>query len=771
MKNAADTKAAEQSEYRRVRIDVPDAAYTATGLDYVDFECLDVLSELVAILSDPDLISDTSCFTTEYENVVNEEGERVFTTDVNSGHWQQRTEGVLFGEQPADRRVQYMLGPLIVFADGVALSKKGDQGAKPIMITLACLSPEVRQRKGAWRVCGYLPKLEGQAAKNTTAFQEAQIDLYLACMSFFFEPLCEAYDAGGIYVAILDRVVCIVPVVAYFTVDSMEAGLMCGVRASVASKYPCRFCWCPGHQMNDPDCDVNSILRGATEMRHLCSNVQEVKETKGHKVRGGALETKWSVRAKQNPLWDLPYGANPRGLFGACPPELLHQYLLGMMKYAYKFTWNLIESYSPSAGSAMSATACRVDQRFKWFNTRHVDPELPRIRFRKGARELKKLEGKDYRALVLQFIVVLGVGGNIIPAAAAATVQRVLWKVCEVYDMLTTYDGHTAYGLGILDRRIRLMMRDFKACFGKFSKSDCRFMKFHFCLHLVMVILEWASMRAVDSSFGEAKQKEVRRDWLITSRRPEHVHTELSRVSARTRSVVATAAFHGVNLNAPKVRRVVEDNLSGPSVDYDVATGVTTPHRELPYRVRGVGLRKALQMYNNANEQCLGQNVDALDVTLYGCMRLTAEGSPGPTIFHASPSVYTKPWYDFVRVMCADAGEPYFAAGLLQAFVCVHLPEEEDLFLALVQLYGSRTKSSAVSIEARYDWDMASPRAFQHGVKGVPFPVLQAGVYKNGDPYLWLVDTESISRGLWAQQCFDNPTNFWFYTRGDCTEK
>ena len=48
MKNAADTKAAEQSEYRRVRIDVPDAAYTATGLDYVDFECLDEVYDMLS---------------------------------------------------------------------------------------------------------------------------------------------------------------------------------------------------------------------------------------------------------------------------------------------------------------------------------------------------------------------------------------------------------------------------------------------------------------------------------------------------------------------------------------------------------------------------------------------------------------------------------------------------------------------------------------------------------------------------------------------------
>jgi len=771
MKDSADEKAGAASEYRTARFHVPDADYTATGLAYVDFECLDVLTELVAILSDPDLIRDASSFTTEYAEVFNEAGERVFTTDVNSGHWQKRTEGVLFGDQPADRDVMLRLGPLIIFTDGVALTKKGDQSAKPIMITLACLSPEVRQRKSAWRICGYLPKLEGQAAKSTTAFKEAQIELYLGCMSFFFEPICAAYDAGGIFVSVLGKVVCIVPVVAFFTVDSMEAGLMCGVRASISSKFPCRFCWCPGHQMNDPYCDVSTILRQAEHMRTVCTQIQALKETPRRKCEGEAMETQFSVRALYNPLWDLPYGANPRGLYGACPPELLHQYLLGMMKYAYKHTWHLIESYSPG-GSDMSSRAVRVDQRFKWFNVRHVDPELPNIAFRKGAFKLKKLEGKDYRALVLQFIVVLGAEGNIIPAEAAAVVQRVLWKVCEVYDMLTAYEGHTSAVLALLDRRIRLMMREFKACFGQYSKSNCCFMKFHFCLHLIHVILEWASMRAVDSGFGEAKQKDVRRDFLVTSRRPTHLHTELSRVSLRARHVVAAAAGFGINLNARPVRRPVEDCLRGPWVDYDVATGISTPHRELPYRVRGQGFRTALNNFNDANDHCLGNDVNLADVNLFTSMRLTAAGSPGPTIFHASPSVYNKPWYDCVRIMCDDGDGQFFAPGLLQTFVLVHVPgRTHPLLLALVQLFGVRTQSNAANVTLRYNHNMDSRAAFQHGVEGVPFPVMERCVYKSGEPYLWLVDTECISKGLWAQQCFDNPSKFWFFVRGECTER
>jgi hypothetical protein len=34
--------------------------------------------------------------------------------------------------------------------------------------------------------------------------------------------------------------------------------------------------------------------------------------------------------------WDLPFGANPHGVFGATPPEMLHQYDLGLLKTTWE---------------------------------------------------------------------------------------------------------------------------------------------------------------------------------------------------------------------------------------------------------------------------------------------------------------------------------------------------------------------------------------------------------------------------------------------------
>jgi hypothetical protein len=142
MRATTKRNASGQSGYLKHRCFV-ESAYTNTGLGHVDFEYLDILSVIVDILSDPAIVSSLDDITQKSE-VVEEEGQRVFNGNINSGRWQERTEGILFG---ADGSAEITLGPIIIFIDGVALTKRGTQSAKPIMVTLACLKPEVRQKK------------------------------------------------------------------------------------------------------------------------------------------------------------------------------------------------------------------------------------------------------------------------------------------------------------------------------------------------------------------------------------------------------------------------------------------------------------------------------------------------------------------------------------------------------------------------------------------------------------------------------------------------
>lgn len=89
---------------------------------------------------------------------------------------------------------------------------------------------------------------------------------------------------------------------------------------------------------------------------------------------------------------------------------------------------------------------------------------------------------------------------------------KVLWQIAEVHYRLQdpTYSGYGEVDLNKLERLIKSMMVGFYDAFHVFDKVDCGFIKYHFLLHLIWVLREWASMGAVDTCFGEVKHKVVK---------------------------------------------------------------------------------------------------------------------------------------------------------------------------------------------------------------------------------------------------------------------
>ena len=104
----------------------------------------------------------------------------------------------------------------------------------------------------------------------------------------------------------------------------------------------------------------------------------------------------------------MPFGANPRGIYGATPPEILHQYDLGIIKHAYLCMLGVIKAESLVSGGAYTARMRVLDDRLMKFDIRHADAAMPRVRFASGASNLSKLNASEYAPLLWQMIVVLG---------------------------------------------------------------------------------------------------------------------------------------------------------------------------------------------------------------------------------------------------------------------------------------------------------------------------------------------------------------------------
>jgi hypothetical protein len=88
----------------------------------------------------------------------------------------------------------------------------------------------------------------------------------------------------------------------------------------------------------------------------------------------------------RNAFWSgVPFGGEGLGINGAAVPDMLHQYLLGVLKRAFESTKDLITSCAKVNGTASAGSRFRIlDQRFKGFTPRHCDRWMAKKHFSAG---------------------------------------------------------------------------------------------------------------------------------------------------------------------------------------------------------------------------------------------------------------------------------------------------------------------------------------------------------------------------------------------------
>jgi len=173
--------------------------------------------------------------------------------------------------------------------------------------------------------------------------------------------------------------------------------------------------------------------------------------------------------------------------------------------------------------------------------------------------------------------------------------------------------------LTLLQSGIVAMLKEFKAVWGRFSKSSCAFLKYHLALHLTWVIKFYGSLRAVDTAHGEGVNKDVKRLYRSTNRKAHDRSLQMHAVTVRKNYAEATAralgAFFrssslnvcfflprpaaavctlthtllplprsdvpGIQLKRAPTNRGSQDRMTGVAAEFNLATGSTRPHRGL----------------------------------------------------------------------------------------------------------------------------------------------------------------------------------------------
>ena len=116
-------------------------------------------------------------------------------------------------------------------------------------------------------------------------------------------------------------------------------------------------------------------------------------------------------------FWGAPFGSE-YGVYGATPPEILHQFDIGLCNKAWSFLISLLKLNCKNGidgnghKRAWTKVQEELDQRLMSLSVRHSVPGHSKVRFPNGASRIPYMRANEYPNLVLQLALILGVGND-----------------------------------------------------------------------------------------------------------------------------------------------------------------------------------------------------------------------------------------------------------------------------------------------------------------------------------------------------------------------
>lgn len=206
----------------------------------------------------------------------------------------------------------------------------------PALFHLCCLlpptgnlHPDCAERDEAWVFLGFIPPLKSPGTKYSEAAKRYRLQYYHDALRFLLQPLVTCHKDGGFTLTIEGRLYWFVPFLAVMVQDSKEGFVLCGQCLGGGTAYPCRLCWVTKIDSSDP-AGSSARFRFASENQSIVALLRGSKGlTNTQRAQGFS---KLSVLNVNSAFTDVPFGAQPYGINGAAQPDVLHQYLLGIMK-------------------------------------------------------------------------------------------------------------------------------------------------------------------------------------------------------------------------------------------------------------------------------------------------------------------------------------------------------------------------------------------------------------------------------------------------------
>ena len=774
------------SYYNCVTIPVPPEYNN--NCSTVTFEFSDILSVAASIMEDPNVVSGEEDFELKHHKPRNEKEQRLWTPSIPSGNLWRRTEV----RENIEHRDDAALLAVVPFLDKTNITKNGGRTGYPLIITLGNLQYHVRQMQAAQRIVAYIPLLASKALKKTQGFKDAQNKLRVTCLDLVFRSMRAVYEsaAGGIYLRLFGRTIFFIPFIPFIVQDSQEGNKICFCSGSCLSYFPCRQCWVRREFLADTNPEVISQPRLQHQVVNFLTEQANIIEAGVHGTVTAAREAakQISMHPIVNPMWFLYFGDSDRGVHGGTPPEIMHQFDLGMMKTSFGWTWDTVLESDPRRKG-------ELNHRYVLFNCRHSDASIFTKHYSEGTFELKQTEAKEYVGLLFQTIVAIGTTNKFIfDEPTRKRVQKALALLILVRNILWDEDGHTSDDISNLKYNYipKLLNAVITAFTGK-SASEFEIYKVHATHHLTEVIEEFGSLRSVDSGAGESYNRIVKKSFQRTSRRKSSQNKEMF-----TRALKASAHEKEVHdRGLSEVLRVKKRYITR-SADSFVGDGqLFNLYEDAEPEI--LAAQKLLLPQGYDTDFCVHKiqrlicafarsmwtpelAAHGFKANFHNTLKVNAGGDTS-VIYHAKPprdrAERGTGWYDSV-IFNVDLVDPTtnevvgseYRAGLLIAFVCItdtlekdDLSKKEDILAAIIHPYKTLTGNV---------YNVEDPVRAMCDNESMPFSYMKLPMFRNG-PELDIIDTDYISSAVWTQKDFDRDDAYWllryWYNRDKQIEK
>ena len=300
--------------------------------------------------------------------------DRVFG-DIHTGEWFFNAYNNICTSQ------RDVLVPIIIFCDETPIDTYGRLGLDAILFTLGCFKKDVRNLDKAWRLLGYVPDMKNYTSDGSSKSKQRNIRKdYHSVLTVILQEIYELERSGGIAYTIQSDCgtkfedvtlrFCLMLVSGDAPGLDKLADMYCSY--TTASKYVCRDCYCLSSNLN------NHLEKCIFVNRADITNKskEELEEYCYHKVENNAFNRH-------------SFGGDPSHINGCSPPEILHQFLLGVVKMLLKYFSGAITN---KAMQQIDRTVIFISRNF----SRQSHRKFPDIALFKNGYVKSHLTGKEH---------------------------------------------------------------------------------------------------------------------------------------------------------------------------------------------------------------------------------------------------------------------------------------------------------------------------------------------------------------------------------------